>query len=290
MKKESSEHLNFATLHVSGNNCIPFNYISFDNNEEPIILSDTPLLLHDGGLLLCLQGECEIIVNCKPQVVKRHDMFICFPSSIVQVVRKSEDFKGNLMAVNTAFTQKLNIPSVASFYLFIKDNPCIALSNRQTDSLLELLTLLQKKGGDTDHPYRTQQTTHLLMMICYEIAGIYHDFKPTTRKVYSRQDAILQQFLSLAVSDYMISRSVDYYADKLCVTPKYLSLVVQRSTGKSAATWIKDMVILNAKSLLKGTQMTILQISDKLNFANPSFFGQYFRRHTGCTPKAYRIE
>lgn len=191
------------------------------------------------------------------------------------------------MAVSTSFTRKLNIPSVASFYLFVKDNPCVPLNDDQVETLLGLFTLLKQKSRE-EHPFRTEITTHLMMMICYEIAAFYQHYQPNGRRVHSRQDTMLQEFLSLVVDHYQISREVSYYADKMCVTPKYLSLAVKRASGKSAAGWIHDMVILNAKSLLKGTQLTIQQIADRLNFPNPSFFGQYFRRHTGLTPKEYR--
>lgn len=79
-----------------------------------------------------------------------------------------------------------------------------------------------------------------------------------------------------------------YYADKLCITPKYLTIVVRNTSGMSATEWISRIVINNAKALLTGTQMTVQQISNKLNFPNPSFFGQYFLRHVGKTPKEYR--
>jgi AraC-like DNA-binding protein len=85
-----------------------------------------------------------------------------------------------------------------------------------------------------------------------------------------------------------ISREVQYYADKLDITPKYLTLISRQTSGRSAAQWITYTVILNAKALLATSQLTIQQVSTKLNFPNPSFFGQYFLRHTGMTPKEYR--
>jgi YesN/AraC family two-component response regulator len=104
----------------------------------------------------------------------------------------------------------------------------------------------------------------------------------------SRQDVIFRKFLSLLATDITISREVQYYADKLCITPKYLTIVTRQMSDRSAATWITHSVILNAKALLATTQLTVQQVSNKLNFPNPSFFGQYFLRHTGMTPKEFR--
>jgi YesN/AraC family two-component response regulator len=81
---------------------------------------------------------------------------------------------------------------------------------------------------------------------------------------------------------------VQYYADKLCITPKYLTIITRQVSDRSAAAWITRTVILNAKALLSSTQLSVQQISARLNFPNPSFFGQYFLRHTGLTPKEYR--
>ncbi|MDR1673524.1 MAG: helix-turn-helix domain-containing protein, partial [Bacteroidales bacterium] len=75
---------------------------------------------------------------------------------------------------------------------------------------------------------------------------------------------------------------------KLCLTSKHLSAVIKKTTGKSAFEWINDYVILEAKSLLRATNMTVQQISEELNFANQSFFGKFFKRAVGVSPKEYR--
>jgi AraC-like DNA-binding protein len=80
----------------------------------------------------------------------------------------------------------------------------------------------------------------------------------------------------------------EVYADQLCLTPKYFSKVIKDNSGASASEWIDNYVILETKALLKSTNMTILQISDELNFPSQSFFGKYFKRVTGMSPKSYR--
>lgn len=89
---------------------------------------------------------------------------------------------------------------------------------------------------------------------------------------------------------YTKERSVSYYADRLCVTPKYLSQVIHKVSGRFAGDWITDFVILEAKALLKSRKYTIQQVSDKLNFANQSFFGKYFKENVGCSPSKYQNE
>ena len=90
------------------------------------------------------------------------------------------------------------------------------------------------------------------------------------------------------LENYKQERSVAFYADKLCVTAKYLSLISKEVSGQPAGNWIDEYVILEAKTLLKSSQMSIQEIADSLNFANQSFFGKYFKHHTGISPKEYR--
>ena len=87
---------------------------------------------------------------------------------------------------------------------------------------------------------------------------------------------------------YKEERSLGFYAGKLCITPKYLSLISKDVSGRSAGEWIDQYVVLEAKTLLKSTRMSIQEIADVLNFANQSFFGKYFKHHTGISPKEYR--
>ena len=83
-------------------------------------------------------------------------------------------------------------------------------------------------------------------------------------------------------------RKVAFYADKLCITPKYLSEVVKEKTKKTPIEWINDSVIIIAKTFLKSTDLSIIHISEELNFPNPSFFCRYFKKHTGISPLKYR--
>ena len=87
---------------------------------------------------------------------------------------------------------------------------------------------------------------------------------------------------------YTKERSISYYADRLCVTPKYLSQIVRKVSGRFAGDWITDYVILEAKALLKSRKYTIQQIADRLNFANQSFFGKYFKEKVGCSTSEYQ--
>jgi len=100
--------------------------------------------------------------------------------------------------------------------------------------------------------------------------------------------AIYERFMKSVEEHYRKEHSVQFYADVLCLTPKYLSSVIDEVSGKHASDWIHKYIILEAKALLKSTDMSLKAISDGLCFCTPSHFGRFFKRYTGCTPSAYK--
>ena len=96
------------------------------------------------------------------------------------------------------------------------------------------------------------------------------------------------KFLTLLKQYHQEERTVNFYADKMCISPKHLSSVIKQMSHKTAHEIIADFVTMTAKRLLKTTTMSIQEISDELNFANQSFFGKFFKQNTGQSPSAYR--
>ncbi len=266
-----------------------FSYI--DQKDYYTVLNrdaNTPYVLKLGGIFLCLEGEGDVIINEQQYHLQPRTMCLAFPGTIVQSLRTDRNFKGYTMAISIDFIREINIPSVTSLYMLVLDYPCVTLTQQQIECVLELCEMLRSKNARKQHPFRTQVNSQLLVMLCYELAAIYTQYHPVKRQPCSRQDTIFRRFLSLLATEITASREVQYFADKLCITPKYLTIITRQVSGHSATEWISRTVIVKAKSLLSGTQLTVQQISNQLNFPNPSFFGQYFLRHTGMTPKEFR--
>lgn len=247
-----------------------------------------PYVIQLGGIFLCLEGEGEVIINEQKYHLRPRTMCMAFRGTILQSLHTDESFKGYTLAINIDFIREINIPSATSLYMLIRDYPCVTLSQEQLESILDLCEMLRSKNARKDHPFRMQINSQILLTLCYELAAIYTQYHPVKRQPCSRQDTLFRRFLSLLATDITLSREVQYYADKLCITPKYLTIITRQASDRSATDWISQTVIVKAKSLLSGTQLTVQQISNRLNFPNPSFFGQYFLRHTGMTPKEFR--
>jgi YesN/AraC family two-component response regulator len=122
-----------------------------------------------------------------------------------------------------------------------------------------------------------------------EVTAIYMEQPVVERKkISSRGEKIAEQFLSLLKDNYKTERKASFYADKMFITPKYLSYTLKKVTGRSINLWLEDAILAETKMLLKLTNLTALQISEELNFPNPSYFGHFFKKCTGMTPKEYR--
>lgn len=248
----------------------------------------TPQQLEDGGIFICLKGNAEFFLDLKNYKLKAGDICVAFPFSILQTVEKSEDFEGFGMAASIELFNEIRLPSAMDYYLYIKDNPCISLSDEERNTLLEICRLAVRKNSRNDHPFREEISKSLFRVAYCEIAAVYKKGKPLVQEAVSRKEMLARKFMYLLTKNYHRQREVELYARELCVTPRYLSSVVKEKTGMSSLAWINDMVIKQAKALLQDNKLSVLQISDKLNFPNPSFFGQYFKKHTGMTPKKFR--
>ncbi len=103
-----------------------------------------------------------------------------------------------------------------------------------------------------------------------------------------RSEVLFEEFMALLQQHNKRERNVGFYAERMDITPKYLSTVVKEVSGKTAARWIDDSVILEAKTLLKYSGLSIREIAAQLNFSTQSFFGKYFKQHTGTSPSLYK--
>lgn len=269
------------------------------NDDERIIVGKTdvtctrlstkmPIRLDKGGAFLCQNGQADIVVDLKQYNISSGDIVVAFPYSVVQIIRHSEDFDGSVIAADVNFFGMFQITDKSLHYLYIRDNPCISLTEEDWRKIVSLHDMLLRESADIEHPLRGEIDECIMKMIVYEIAAIYLKRKPITQQLRSRNDIIFQQFIFSLFNNFHIHRAVDYYATEQSITPQHLSMIVKQMSGQTASEWIVCCTITNIKSKLQDPELAITEISDELNFPNPSFFSQYFKKHAGISPKEYR--
>jgi AraC-like DNA-binding protein len=255
-----------------------------DISEVPFF--EYPTKIDFAVLSICLKGRIEGSIDLKPYSFLENDLFIVSPENIVQYSYKSDDYSGMYIAMSKRFTDylELNVKDSVSNMLYLREKPIMHLSPDEVASFLEYYSLIRQTVRKEHHPSRIEMTRLLIL-------ALFYNFRPIQGgniALKSKREGLFDKFYHLLLKHYKESREVGFYAEKLCLTPKYLSAAIKELTGKSAFDWINDYVILEAKSLLKSSNMTVLQISDELNFISQTFFGKYFKRLTGMSPKEYR--
>lgn len=210
------------------------------------------------------------------------------PSQIVGLESVSADFDAHVVIMSRSFLENLlvYINGNVSLRPGIKLDAIEPLQPVEVRGLDLFVNALRRVLQNDDNPYRMKVVQHVIMAIFYSSERLrdINDNDPTR----SSADNISRTFLQLVKDNFRQERQLKFYSDALCITPRYLSRVVRECTGSSASDWIERYVVLEARALLKSTNMTIQQISDYLNFPSQTFFGKYFKRRAGLSPKEYR--
>ncbi len=261
----------------------------FDDVKD-MPLTHYPTRLNAACFMVCLKGWCKMNINLQEYVLSESMMGIVLPDQIIQHDDCSEDFSGLFIAISKGFVDGVlpTMQQLFPLFFMIKERPCVCLTSEDLQSFREYHSFLWSKVKLKDNPFRTEITQGLLMALLYEIFNIYQGSKVQERIPKSRKEDLFERFLRNISESYKEERSVSYYADKMYLTAKHLSTVVKEVSGKTAGEWIDNLVVLEAKALLKSSELSIQEIADELHFANQSFFGKYFKHHTGLSPKEYR--
>lgn len=244
--------------------------------------------IHSWGVCLCYQGSCNIMIDGRRYRIRSGDMYIVFRNRQLSITNKSSDYKGYVIAADVRFLAEINPNTLPRLVMRIRKNPCASLSPNQQRMIASVYNMLLSAKNES-HIYTNQVLESLFKMLYYEIAGIYREHLDGGIKLETnRKEMISKDFSELVLHYSGKMREVSFYAEKLNVSTRYLTECVRSVSGYTPARWIAVAVIHKAKTLLDNGNYSIQQVSDMMNFPNPSFFTQYFKRHTGITPKRYR--
>jgi YesN/AraC family two-component response regulator len=212
------------------------------------------------------------------------------PNQIVEIIEHSDDLFIETLAFSFDFLSDLPIPKDFNIPRRVAKRPMLKVPEKVIQNLLRYHSFIIDTFNNEKSILFEQIIKGQLYSLLMEIAALYieQDAETKTERTSTRREEITEQFLELLKDHCKSERSASYYADKMFITPKYLSVTLKKATGRSINFWIGEAVILEAKILLKSTNLTVLQISEDLNFPNSSYFGRFFKKTTGMTPQKYR--
>jgi AraC-like DNA-binding protein len=261
-----------------------------DPSMLPFLTASYPFKIQFSMIHLCLEGSMRVRLNLNECELRRNSLLIVTPGSIGQCLNLSPDCRIILIALSNDYVIAENNSECALIIRkFLSQQSILQLTDAQTTEILTIYRVLRDKLQQSDFRFKNDILKGYLQVLYSEICQLMAPYveQQGTRQG-SRKKQIFDRFIAELQQHCTMERSISFYADRLCLTPKYLSQVVYAVSGRHAGEWIRDYVILEAKALLKSKQYTIQQVSDMLNFANQSFFGVYFKKAVGCSPTVYK--
>ena len=231
-----------------------------------------------------IEGETSLTSNLQEFRLKKDSLFIFSPKHILQV-QSNNRFKAHLIVIAPDFLKRINIDTKRMMPLFLQFGslPCMELTHAESQSLRSFISMVEQelKGSETD--FSSEIIGGLIAATIYKVGDILTHYltehPEVDSPIHNRAEEYFRQFTELLGEHYKHERSVGFYARQLCITPKYLTTLIKRISGKSVSEWIDNYVILEAKTLLKYSNMSVQEIAYYLNFPNQSFFGSYFKRN-----------
>lgn len=245
----------------------------------------------------CIEGHFELEINLKRFSVSENSLFLYTPGNIVRVANISKEEKEMVHFIVVAISSDLMSSTRFDFNklydesLHLLENPSVVLSEQEKNLCKSYLSLISEIS-ELKIPNTKESVTSLISSIFYLMGALWGNRVTEAIKNQDegsiRSKAIFESFLKLVRDYHTKERNLSFYADKLFLTPKYLSKLIKTVSGKSAHEWIDSFVILEAKNLLKYSDMSIKSIVYELNFPNQTTFYRFFKTKTGMTPSEYR--
>lgn len=242
------------------------------------------------GIGICVAGKAMLKANLDLYHVEKHCIIAMSPPVIKQWVHMSADYKTMAVFFTRDFFLKgaLHNDQLDNFPFFDPNANHVSKYGTQGAKIVKkLLDDIRVKLSGT-HTYKYEIVRNLLGVLLFEMAALYDRQNFRSFHAQTRSEQLAIEFKKLVCLHYAKERSVQYYADLLFVTPKHLTEVVKQHTGKPAKEWIDELVILEAKVLLRNTSLTVASIADALSFTDQATFGKFFKNNAGASPLAYR--
>jgi len=246
--------------------------------------------LANGAFIIGLKGRMTLSMNLTQYEITANKLLTVIPHHIVQGHSITDDFEGYIVLFTPSFAADINLlRSNLPFMAEMRYNPMVSLSDDECQLFTDFCEFFYKIEGNELIDSSPEIRKGLLSSLLYTLGALYRRQLPQVQvERTSRANIIFKKFLGLLVEHYAEERSVAYYANELCITPKYLGSICREVSKKLATDIIASAVILDAKAKLHNSELTVQEISNSLNFPNASFFGRYFKRHTGYSPMQYR--
>ena len=252
----------------------------------------TDRLVENGIIVHCRNGQADVNVNYKTWHLPAGGVITLFPGDLVSIALKSDDFSADMLIFCPAILREASLDIERSIYEALREDRCRSNSPVVTQIVSSMFTILGIYFHQSD-------CKCLEKLVLYQLKAFFigfHDYitrfpelSQVTTARSKRKRSIFNAFMQMLEQDFRTCRDASWYANRLNITPKYLNIITKDISGRHVKTLIDHYVILKLKQELSSTDNPLKQIAWDYNFSDASFFTRYFRRHTGLTPRAWRV-
>lgn len=296
IKNISIERIRKKVPELKGiNNDLLIDYREYFLPEAQNPIYQFPIRLDGLFIGLREKGTSRFSINLKEFEVHPNDLVICSPGDLVHAYTGEGKHVMQTLLVSSNFLKDMYISlnSFMPFFASQKEHPVFHLTDNEVQELKNYFLLLEEVVSGEDY-FKADISKRILAAYLYKLGSILYRHRPELQAEASRpmkrEEILFKEFINLVSEHHRKERRVDFYAEQLYLSPKHFSTVIKKASGKTAGQWIDEYVILEAKTLLKYSAMSIQEVAYYMNFPNPSFFGKYFKHHTGISPSEYKAQ
>ena len=272
-------------------------YYSEDMVITPLLmfreLDDLTALIQGVSIGVTVSGTAKIKINGKLHELRPNTLFIFNENTVIEQVKASIRSSGYMITYSRQYLNSIHVDTqdLISIYHGFLGEPCVQVEPAEAAYIHDISKLMRSVLCDyAPTASREKIISSLFAAMFHYVMGILQQHSiPGNGSVSNRTDELFNHFLALLREHCSTERSVEFYAQKMGITPKYLSLILKKKSGRNASKLIDEAVVYEAKRLLKYSGLSIREIAIKLNFASQSFFGKYFKQRVGVSPSRYKI-
>ncbi len=244
---------------------------------------------HFVAITLCKKGSIGGEYDMQPIEMREGDLSLLLPNHLVSFKNLSDDCDAVCIIMTADFAKPLREAKSLQIQLQFYDNVVVHLTEEESAAYQKMVDIIRFTiRQDAENKL---ELVRQLFNITFHLLLNFKALKNRGRKEKTRQGDICELFHEAVVKYHRQAREVIFYADKLCITPKYLSSIVKQVTGKSANDWINGYVIRETISILRTDKhMTMKELSRYMGFPDQATFSKFFKKHTGYTPSEYRMK
>ena len=256
-------------------------------------LTEHATYLEEGVGGLCTGGTAIIELFSMRRQISKNDLVTILPCQLASIHKVSDDFSMTFFKVDKVMFMDImsSLGRITpDFFFHMRKDFQVPMSVNEAKRFLGFCRAIDFRTNNDDPAFRRETILHLLRIYYWDF---YVHFQKKTRKrntplLNSNKESIAMKFAMLVFENRETHREVAYYADQLCISPLYLTKVIQEVNGQSARDMIADYTIIGIKALLRNADITIKDVVRQSGFSSQSSFSRFFRKHTGMSPLEYR--